>query len=309
MTEFETQVITLLTAISDKLTALACNVSIPADIIPAVKKSGYTFFGWLDEWLEIYKKPNVKPNTLYTLEVAVRVHIKPNLPDMALNLVSGLTLQKFLTTISDKPRTRKTVYDVLNGAFRSAVELKLISDNPIQAVKIPVHQRERGKTLTVAERSAFFKAVKGHWLENLFLFLIYTGARRNEALSLNRSDVDFKNNLLHIRGTKTEKSDRTIPLFKRVEKLLLSVKPDKAGYYFPFRPDTATRCFKKLCPIHKLHDLRHTFATICLETGIPLKVVQEWLGHSEISTTADIYSHVTHEQNRLEADKINRVFV
>lgn len=105
--------------------------------------------------------------------------------------------------------------------------------------------------------------------------------------------------------TATYLSDRTIPLFEKVAGLLVTVRPDANGMYFPFRGDSVTRAFKRLCPAHKLHDLRHTFATRCLEAEIPLKVVQTWLGHSEIDTTADIYAHVTEKLNDTEAKRLN----
>ncbi|MCL2796494.1 MAG: site-specific integrase [Firmicutes bacterium] len=271
---------------------------------PAPVACPYTLHAWLDEWLKAYKAPSVKPATLYTLDVAIRVHIKPNLPDVALNLITGLQLQKFLTVIAQS-RTREAVYNVLKGSFRDAHGLKLIPDNPMTAVKIPAHVREKGSNLNRSELAAFLAAIRGHKLEPLFLFLLHSGARRGEALTLNARDIDFKNARLHLRGTKTERSDRIIPLFANLASLLAKIKPDSDGYYFRCCPRWATRTFKKFCPAHKLHDLRHTFATTCLEAGMPLKVVQIWLGHAEIDTTANIYSHVTAELNHAEAERLN----
>ena len=62
---------------------------------------------------------------------------------------------------------------------------------------------------------------------------------------------------------------------------------------------------KKLCPTHKLHDLRHTFATHCLECGINLKIVQRWLGHARLDTTANIYTHLQPEFVKRESEKFN----
>ena len=114
-------------------------------------------------------------------------------------------------------------------------------------------------------------------------------------------DIDYKNECIHIHGTKTESSERTIPLFKNVRDLLAGLTPDSDGYFFRFRPDYPTHAMRKLCPEHKLHDLRHTFATKCLEANIPLKIVQKWHGHSEIDTTANIYVHVRDDFGRHEA--------
>lgn len=267
----------------------------------------YTLHQWLNEWLITYKKPNVKDTTLYATEVAIRCHIKPNLPDIPLNDIDGLMLQKFILSIK-KSRTRKTVYNTLTASFRDAFSLKYIKENPMLAVHIPAHKYKQGENLTKEETITFIENIKGHTLENYFLFLLYSGCRRGEALTIKISDIDFKKNVIHIRGSKTEKSDRIIPLFEKLSDLLPKIKPNSDGFLFPYRPDYPTHAFKKLCPNHKLHDLRHTFATNCLEAEIPLKVVQKWLGHSDIDVTANIYTHVSPEINHTEATKLDSFY-
>lgn len=262
--------------------------------------SSYYFFDWLDEWYNVYKVPYLKSNSLGTIDVAIRVHIKKYLPNAKLNLITGLDLQKFLINIKQS-RTRKNVYDVLNAVFREAYNLKLIKDNPMQGVKIPSHIRVKGQPLDNNELENFMIIIKGHQLEYYFKFLLYSGCRRIEGIYLNKRDIDFQNKIIYVYGTKTESSKRCIPLFDNIAALLVKVKPSKDGFYFPFCPDYPTHVFKKFCPNHKLHDLRHTFATLCLAAKVPLKVVQIWLGHSEIDTTANIYTHVTKEINHVEA--------
>ena len=121
-------------------------------------------------------------------------------------------------------------------------------------------------------------------------------------------DIDYKNKTLHINGTKTNSSNRTIPLFDEAAALLSVLPHNSDGFFFNFRPDYVTHAFKKICPEHKLHDLRHTFATNCPEAEIPLKVVQKWLGHSNIDTTADIYTHVTQDISCAEAHKLTALY-
>jgi len=269
--------------------------------VPTYAAVSYSFHDWLDEWIRTYKTPTVKPNTLYMLKSAIRCHIKPRLPDVPLAMITGLDLQRALTAIMAS-RTRKAVFDVLHASFRTAGELKLITESPMNGVRIPVHRRKQGTALTPEEVTDFLTKVKGHPLESYFRFLLYTGARRTEALNTCRSDITADR--IHIRGTKTDNADRTIPLFENVRSLMANLTPRKDGRLFLFRPDYVTRVFKRFCPAHKLHDLRHTFATNCLAAGIPLKVIQKWLGHSEIDTTANIYTHVTDE---IHADQA-RVF-
>jgi integrase len=299
MTEFEKAMLSKF----DMLISILQNMALQA-VPPQLTHSAYTLFSWLDEWYKTYKAPTVKPRTLAIIEIAIRVHIKSKLPDLPLNLITGLQLQKFFIELT-KSRTRKTVYDVLNGAFREAVNLKQILDNPMASVKIPAHKRTQGKALEPKAIKDFLGAIKGHKLENYFQFLLYTGCRRNEALDLEWSQVDFKNRLLHINGSKTETSQRTIPLLENVAEILMGIRLHEHERFFDFKPEYVTKTFKKFCPRHKLHDLRHTFAINCLEAKIPLKVVQKWLGHEEIDTTANIYTHVTAEIHKNEAETLN----
>lgn len=108
-------------------------------------------------------------------------------------------------------------------------------------------------------------------------------------LSVTESSVDFQKSILHILGTKTESSDRYIPLFPIVAQLLHRLG---SGKYFPFKECTASTLFSRYIEGYKLHDLRHSFGTIqiCVE-GIDEKTVSLWMGHNDIGTTLDIYTH------------------
>jgi integrase len=262
----------------------------------------YTLHFWLDEWLKI-RAAAVKHNTYLALESALRCHVKPNLPNVPLDTVTGFDLQRFFTLFK-RSRTRQAVYDALFGAFRDAYNLKVLAGNPMQGVKIPTHKRRKGRSLDVGERRQFLDDISGSPYEQYFQVLMLTGMRRSEVLALRPSHIDFEKGLIHVPGTKTDSADRIVPLFPGVVEALPRPSAND-GRYFPFRPDTMTHKFKKFCPAHKLHDLRHTFATVCLERGIPLKVMQVWLGHKEIETTADIYTHVTRDLSYQEALKLD----
>lgn len=269
--------------------------------------SDIKLYAWLKEWFDNYKVPNVKPSTLAVIEVCIRVHIKKGLPNKPIKDFNGLELQKFLIGI-EKSRTRKNVHDVLGESFRDAFLNRLIDYNPMQAVRIPVHHRKRGTALSDEDLQTLFERTEQHKTGLYFRFLTFTGCRRNEALNVCWEDIEFDRKRIHVLGTKTESSDRYIPLFENVRDMLLTLGKEESGKIFVFRPDYVTHVFKEFCPNHKLHDLRHTFATKCLEFGVPMKVVQCWLGHSEMDTTANIYSHVTERLEEQEAEKLNRAF-
>ena len=88
----------------------------------------------------------------------------------------------------------------------------------------------------------FLQNIKGHASEPILLLLLYSGMRRNEALTLQWEDIDWQNNKIHIRGTKTEKSDRIIPIFANLKKLLSTFDIKEQGNVFEYcNPCSITR--------------------------------------------------------------------
>lgn len=266
---------------------------------------------WLYEFLSVYKKDKVGSETYKQMQRNVRIHIEPNIDDIGLKLaeVRPIHLQRVLNAV-ERIRTRESVYNILSGAMRQAYAEQLVKFNPMLAVGHVKAKRNKGMALTVDEQAAFSEKLEGSRLEKYYLFCLYSGCRRNEALGVRREDIDEEKQLVHIRGTKTESSDRYIPLFDTVfdtiSDILFGKKPSEK--LFDFMPDYVSKRFKKYCPGHVLHDLRHTFATRALDAGVPMKVVQTWLGHSELSTTADIYTDVSRELSFDEAKKLDRYF-
>jgi len=186
------------------------------------------------------------------------------------------------------------------------------SSNPHSSPKV---QRGARRYWGKEESDLFLDAIKDNPYYAYFYTLLYTGARRNEILNLKWDDIDLHGANLRIALTKTGKG-RTIDLppscagvlreykEKRAdERIMLGKVLSKEDPVFayadgtPFLPSGVSHAFAKLVrqtgvkPI-RLHDLRHSHASIMLKKGIHPKVVQERLGHSSIQVTLDIYSDV-----------------
>lgn len=146
-------------------------------------------------------------------------------------------------------------------------------------------------------------------LRPLYLFYLHSGCRKSEALSIRWADVDYTKNRIRVRGTKTAKSNRYIPLFDSLKGILYT-QPKHGEYVFPYAVNLVNCNFKRMKSKHgltfRIHDLRHTFATRCLENGIAYNTVQKWLGHARASTTLNIYSHVHTTFEREEIDRYNQ---
>ena len=262
-----------------------------------------TFGEWLTFWRERYKVGNVKPETLRNIDIVLRLHAPDKIKATPLDELTAKDLENTIYDV-ESSRMKTYTYQVLNEALERAVWYELIASNPMKKVDKPKHKQKKGRASTLRERQEFLKKIRKHPFQLLYEFYLWSGCRRSEVLALTWNDVDESTDTLYIHGTKTETSDRVIPINAQLKSILDKLPKRKDGKLFDCTPDHASKVFKQLCPNHKLHDLRHTFATMCLEKGVARDVVQKWLGHSNITTTARIYTHVLDDFQRSEAKKL-----
>lgn len=269
---------------------------------PAAVTTGKTKAPLLSEYYTVEYMPykrhqGLKENSLKELDGLFR-YIMSEKFDKRLTDYTSKAIEDFLYSIPFT-RKRQQVQGLFNNMFTRALALQLVKVNPCAAIEKMQHKTDVGKAFSFDEQEEFFSSLfQSDALtceqKCYFIFLYLTGTRRNEALSLRVEDVDFKNKVLSVRGTKTEGSNRKIPLTPLVEELLQSVKP-KRGFYFPWDSASINHDFRKVWHKdkgHKPHDLRHTFGTIqiCVEK-VDVKTVSLWMGHSTIGTTVNIYTH------------------
>ena len=227
------------------------------------------------------------------------------------------------------PRRLQYYHGVLTSALAHAVREDMIPRNVAKQVQTPSGPPRRYEPFTLAEAHAFLRETRRFHNGEVYELALRLGMRRGELLGLRWSDIDFDNQRLTIRRTlqrikgqglvemptKTDTSDRRIPLSPPCIKVLKDhmhyqqAERDRAGdrwkdsgYVFttslgtPLDPQHVTQNIKTLCdrasvrPI-RFHDLRHTCATLLIETGVPLITVKELLGHANIAITANIYTH------------------
>ena len=252
-----------------------------------------TFFN--DSYLP-YKKKTLTADSIEGIEVWFRFIVKSKM-DKPLNRYTSSEIEKFLYSIP-LTRKRQMVRGVFNNAFNYAKKLGKIKVNPCDNVDRMKHEKENGHAMNFKDQLHFFTALyslgnaKITEAERMYLTFVYlTGTRRREALDLSVKDVDWENNVLHIPGTKTSGSDRSIPLFPLVRRLLEKIKPCK-GKFFTLSSSQATDSVKKITADYHLHELRHTFGTIaiCVQKLDP-KTVSLYMGHSTVEMTLTTYTH------------------
>jgi len=229
------------------------------------------------------------------------------------------------------PMTIHHVHACLHKACKDAVRWGHISRNPLDAADPPRKKSDgtkEMKTWTAEQLKAFLDSVKDDRLCALWHVIAMTGMRRGEAIGLRWSDIDLENSRLCVRRAlipisrevavsepKTAKGRRVIAVDPGTVEVLKGQAARQldeqkqwdaawvdSAYVFTqedgaaLDPESVTRYFrqaagKSMLPPIRLHDLRHTHATLALQAGIHPKVVSERLGHATISITLDTYSH------------------
>lgn len=221
---------------------------------------------------------------------------------------------------------------IIRPCLTEAYKNRVIPENPYDFVPVIKKNRPLISYYTKDEMNKFLDCIRGNKYELVFRLAAMYGLRRSEILGIKWNAIDMENNTISIRHKvinsgnrtiftdtlKTKSSYRTLPLLPVIKTLLLEQKDrirlyqkafksnycnDYQDYVFTneygkvYHSDTVSQAFRNVLKAHNLkhirfHDLRHSCASLLLRHGISMKQIQEWLGHSNFATTADIYSHL-----------------
>jgi len=287
---------------------------------------------YLQRWLADYAKPNLSPRSYERYAGIIRQHLIPDFGNIQLSQLRPEHLQKHYSSGLNSGLSARTVryhHALIHIALQTAVKWGLVSRNVADAVEPPKFKRPQMQTWNEDEVNCFLEAAKGTQYYALFYTALFTGMRRSELLALRWQDIDFiygqiyvTRSLHHLKDgsyvftqPKSERSRRTIALppsaflvlseyrkVKDTDALLLDKPITDADLAFsnlgkPLRPNTVTYAWVRIAAragvkVIRLHDARHTHASLMLKQGIHPKVVQERLGHASIQMTLDTYSHV-----------------
>ena len=272
---------------------------------------------WVYEWLETYKKVMVKPST-YDSYLQYATHITCN---KSLKKLSNSDIQKLINNMvveGLKLSTIKHMLTLVRQSLKKARTLGLINNlSMLENLELPKNQPKKITPLLPDELNLIIKNSYRTFYGDFYKVLIYTGCRVGELIALRWSDVDFFNGVLHIEHTdylgdlqsvKTAHGCRQIPLYGELFSIL-SRRRHKAKASDRVFTNTLGRpivyrtlldnwhWFCSSIGIYEplgFHVLRHTFAHTALRSGIPIKVVSAWLGHSDVKITLNIYDSVDH---------------
>jgi integrase len=310
----------------------------PADDRVTVKQ-------YLEGWLRDAAKPSVRPRTYESYAHIVNAHIIPTLGRITLTKLTPQHVRSLMNAKAEaglSPRTVTYIRAVLRIALSQAVLDGAVERNAAALTKPPKQERHEVQPLTLPELKTFLGVTRGDRDEALFLAAAALGMRKGELLGLRWQDVDLDAGTLTVRlqaqriggqkvlvPPKTKKSRRTVALPAVVgdalrrhrvrqleERLIAGSRWVDLDLVFPSTIGTiaespnVTYVFHEALrraglPRMRFHDLRHTAASLMLAQDVNPKVMQEVLGHSQLSMTMDLYSHLMPAAKKDAADRMD----
>lgn len=288
---------------------------------------------WTEQALNTYKV-NVK--NLDDMKSRINKHIISQIGDIPLKRVTPIQCQNILNAQKGMSYSHITkLYQEIQFIFSTAVQNRLIQYDPTDNLVKPKGKKGHRRSLTEKETKHFLKVCDEDDGFILFELMFYCGCRPEEGIKAIGKDLKMENGtpMLHIRGTKTDNSDRMVPIPAGLYAKVRNTTP-----FAPIAPNRAHRAHSEssydrlvkalkrainismgcktyrneLVPPFPLaedfvpYDLRHTYCTNLARAGVDIRTAQKLMGHANISITADIYTHVDTKDIINAAELINR---
>lgn len=290
---------------------------------------------WAIQCIETYKT-NQKEITYKSYMARVQHCIIEPLGNMKLKNIKPLHCQTILNSLSGKSKSHiNIVYQALNFILDKAVDNQLILTNPAKGITKPTGTKNTRRVITDYEREHIVKIAKTDRRFYLYLLMLFCGCRPSEAAACMGKDIILVDNypMLHIRGTKTTKADRYVPIPSELYEIIKETPPfEYVACYSTGNPISYSNrsrlweIFKrqlnlsmgcktyrnKLIPPFPVapglvpYCLRHTYCTDLAKQGVDLRIAQKLMGHSSITLTANIYTHIDNNDILEVAKLLNR---
>lgn len=286
----------------------------------AINHTGdYTVAEWCRLWFETYSKPNIRASTAENYSNIIENHIVPAIGAVKLRQLASLHIQRMYNDTKAGGRVNRFekttdftlsnsfvrgIHMMLHNCLQQAVKERLIPYNPCDNCRIPKKEKAEMKIIPPEKVGAYLKEAEQYGVLPIFYLELTSGLRRGE---------------LVVSVPKTQNSIRKVAVPQQTVDLLIAgherhpdspylfMSPKTGGMW---SPESIARIHKKLLKAAgidtgvRFHDLRHTFATLAIQSGVDAKTLASMLGHYSAGFTLDTYTHVTHQMQQGAADKI-----
>jgi integrase len=268
--------------------------------LQAAAANGVTLEAFATEWMANHVRLKCRPKTADDYAQNLRKHVLPaiggrTIADLTFSDVNALHVKMKAT-----PRAANYTIGMLSGMMAHAIRGGLRRDNPVRGIT-RYAERARERFLSPHEFTAAVNGIEAAVAEGIILpqaggalkLALYTGARRGEICITNWSSIDWGRRIIRLQESKT--GARTIHLNDHALAVLRDL-PRTGPLIIGLKPRTIDRAWglvRARCNLAdvRLHDLRHSFASLALKSGIPLAMIGKLLGHRRPSTTAR-YAHL-----------------
>ena len=277
-----------------------------------------------NRWLESIKH-TLAESTITQREIRIK-NLAPFFKGVPLRNITPAQCESWAIKRGAKLASQTFVHELetMRNIFSYALKHGLILSSPATTIKRP---KVSNSKVVIPSREQFTKLVaqirqsdgradsqrKSKAGADLVEFLAFSGARIGEARASAWGDVKFQDNMIWIHGTKSEDSDRLIPMPAALRDFLLRLKNESAeppqGKIF--KTDSAKKCLATACkklefPKFTHHDFRHFFATACIESGVDIPTISRWLGHGDGGALAmRVYGHLQVEHSLAMIKRVN----
>ncbi len=292
-----------------------------------------TLFGLYDAWMENHVKLNLAPRTVRFYSDLWKCHLAPH-GGLKLKSANPKNINSILSTIT-QGRTKNGAYKMLKTMFNKAVKWGYMQNNPCDMINTPKYKAKEKKTLTESQIRTVMSVLPGEELkyQAIFYFAAMCGMRRQEIRDLKWGDFNLEDSSFRVeRVHKSDKAYRKLYLPSGLDRILSQLRKEQitnrmqcgdkwieGDYLFtqwnglPMDINTPTKWWAEFSQRNGIHDvtlhgLRHTAATFMIKSNVPISTVSGILGHAQISTTLNIYTHVIEDTKKAAIDTLANIF-
>lgn len=308
---------------------------------------GLLFSDYMLQWVERMKlkvAPSTYRGYKYNIKANIYPYFQQR--QIPLAKLRAADLENFYGYLREQGVSSNTVlhhHANIHKALKDAVRLELVDRNVAEIVERPRKEKFLPDHYSAEEVNLLLEKLQGSWLYVPVLLSVFYGLRRSEVLGLQWRSIDFEAKTIAIQHSriygeingketvmgrdalKRKSSYRMLPMPEAISELLRQLKTERYGDAVPadayiclnpngepIMPNDLTHGFKQFLRDNglreiRLHDLRHTCASILIQNRVPLIEVQQWLGHSTLEITADLYAHLEYESKKGNAELLKKI--